>query len=106
MSPNKSYGNYRREIRNRKPPTVPYLGVFMKDMVFIEDGNKDFLNEVFINFYKRKLLSDVIREIQQFQQEPYNLRTIPEIRIFLQKIDTINENLLYERSLSVESKKN
>ncbi len=43
MSPQKSFGNYRACVRQAHAPLVPYLGVYMQDMVFIEDGNPDFL---------------------------------------------------------------
>ncbi len=35
--------SYRACIRTAHPPCIPYLGVSMQDMVFIEDGNPDFL---------------------------------------------------------------
>lgn len=69
MSPNKSFANYRQCIRQAHAPLVPYLGVYMQDMVFIEDGNPDFLKDYpgFINFHKRRLLADVIKDIIQHQ---------------------------------------
>jgi hypothetical protein len=43
MSPQKSFASYRGCIRQAHAPLVPYLGVYMQDMVFIEDGNPDYL---------------------------------------------------------------
>ena len=104
MSPNKSYGAYRKAMHTGQPPFVPYIGVYMSDLVFIEDGNKNELSEGVINFYKRKLLSDVIKEMQQYQQEPYNLRVIPQIRIYLENVNPISDDELYKRSKEVDPK--
>ena len=31
---------------------IPYLGLFLKDLTFIEDGNKNFSDTGAVNFYK------------------------------------------------------
>lgn len=41
MSPQKSFSNYRNALRACKPPAVPYLGVYLQDLTFIEDGNPE-----------------------------------------------------------------
>ncbi|KAI9333371.1 hypothetical protein DFJ73DRAFT_799339 [Zopfochytrium polystomum] len=43
VSPKGQYANYRREIKDLKPPVVPFLGVYLTDLTFIELGNPDFL---------------------------------------------------------------
>lgn len=63
MSPQKAFANYRACIRTAHAPLIPYLGVYMQDMVFIEDGNPDFLKDQpdYINFHKRRQLADIIK---------------------------------------------
>jgi len=38
-----NFSNYRKVVVNSDPPIIPYLGVYLTDLTFIEDGNKDYL---------------------------------------------------------------
>jgi hypothetical protein len=49
-----------------------YLGIYLTDLTFIEDGNESG-RAGYVNFGKRKLLSNVLEEIKQFQQVPYSI---------------------------------
>eukprot|EP00002_Diphylleia_rotans_P026277 TRINITY_DN5229_c0_g1_i1.p1 TRINITY_DN5229_c0_g1~~TRINITY_DN5229_c0_g1_i1.p1 ORF type:complete len:1023 (+),score=199.17 TRINITY_DN5229_c0_g1_i1:71-3139(+) len=55
ISPYASYKDYRRAIDAVNPPAVPYIGVYLTDLTFIEHGNPDFFNKL-INFHKRELI--------------------------------------------------
>lgn len=82
---------------------IPYLGVYLTDLTFIEDGNKDFVNDSLINFDKRRKISQVIMEIKQYQATPYCLAEIPALRDYLLNLDTFDENEAYSRSLEVSN---
>jgi len=56
-------------------------GVYLTDLVFIEEGNKDTVNGL-INFDKSRKIAFVIREIQQYQQTPYCIAPVHEIQVF------------------------
>ncbi|KAF9931934.1 hypothetical protein FBU30_009229 [Linnemannia zychae] len=83
----KSWADYRQELHNANPPCVPFVGVYLTDLVMIQDGNPDFLKgaEHHINFTKRVNTAEVIREIQQYQSVPYCLTTVPEIQAFIRR---------------------
>ncbi len=34
-----SWRNYRTALREANPPCVPYIGVYLQDLLFIEEGN-------------------------------------------------------------------
>ena len=38
-----NYKNYRTSLRSTPLPLIPYLGIFLTDLTFAEDGNKDFV---------------------------------------------------------------
>lgn len=38
-------------------------GVYQQDLTFIQDGNKDILENGYINFFKRILVSEIIKEV-------------------------------------------
>jgi len=102
VSHHSNYEKYRKILHSLHPPCVPFLGVYLTDLVFIEDGNKDVLNVNLINFDKRRKIALVIREIQQYQQTPYCIKTVPEIQALLLSPDHQTEDDLYKLSLELE----
>jgi hypothetical protein len=58
MNPEGNYKSYRSHLVNVQPPCMPYIGVFLSDLTFIEDGNPDTLNgrPDMINFEKYRYL--------------------------------------------------
>lgn len=78
------------------------LGVYLTDLVFIDEGNPNNLQHL-IYFAKRKQIANVIREIQQYQQSPYYFQAVPQIQNWIKNIQPIeNENQLYKMSLERE----
>ena len=79
-------------------------------MTFIELGNPEFLPETsYINFEKRRKVSSVIREIQEYQKVGYYFYEIPALQDFFIYLNSQNSNQLilseeqlYERSLLAE----
>ncbi|KAL1921320.1 uncharacterized protein VTP21DRAFT_11036 [Calcarisporiella thermophila] len=106
MSSAKNFGEYRRVLKASEPPCVPFLGVYLTDLTFIEDGNPDSLkrSHELINFAKYTKTAEVIRELQRYQITPYSLAPVPEIQLFLRKClqsaRAVEE--LYPLSLSLE----
>ena len=52
-----SQNNYKRcrdRLSTIPTPAVPYIGVFLKDLTFICDGNPDYLMGGLINVHKRR----------------------------------------------------
>ncbi|KFH71109.1 hypothetical protein MVEG_03955 [Podila verticillata NRRL 6337] len=86
-SSKKNWGDYRSELHSANPPCVPFVGVYLTDLVMIQDGNPDNMksDDNHINFYKRVSTAEVIREIQQYQSVPYCLTTVPEIQSFIRR---------------------
>jgi len=87
MNPTKNFSEYREALHSIEPPCVPFLGVYLTDLTFIEDGNPDRIHDqqYLINFAKRSKTAEVIREIQQYQVAPYILQPVQEIQDFLQE---------------------
>lgn len=79
----KAYSSLRKAIKEANPPCIPYLGMYLTDLTFIEEGNKDTLTDFeLINFHKRRLISETIRELKTYQQNAYNLQEVPAIQVF------------------------
>ena len=103
---------YWEKLRAINPPCVPFYGQYQTKIVFVHEGNPDFLaNTNLINFTKRRKVADIISEIQQYQNQPYCLKACPEIRCCLENLDPFPNmdevavnNYLWQRSIEVEPK--
>jgi son of sevenless-like protein len=98
-----SYNVVRKALKSVSPPSIPYLGMYLTDLTFIEEGNKKFLTEhKLINFFKRRLTAATIVDIQTYQALGYAISPHPEIQAKLQGEPTFDEDSLYELSLYLE----
>ncbi|XP_024155127.1 ras-specific guanine nucleotide-releasing factor 2 isoform X3 [Oryzias melastigma] len=97
------FKNLRETLKNCNPPCVPYLGMYLTDLAFIEEGTPNFTEEGLVNFSKMRMISHIIREIRQFQQAPYRIEHQPKVTQFLlDKASVMDEDALYELSLKLE----
>ncbi|SAM08772.1 hypothetical protein [Absidia glauca] len=106
MGANRNFIEYRAIIHSINPPCIPFLGIYLQDLTFIEDGNADYLktSKGLINFAKRAKTAEVIREIQQYQSTYYQLTPVDELQTFIQTNlqSTRDEEQLYHESLKLE----
>uniref|UniRef100_A0A3Q2Q778 Ras protein specific guanine nucleotide releasing factor 2 n=1 Tax=Fundulus heteroclitus TaxID=8078 RepID=A0A3Q2Q778_FUNHE len=97
------FKNLRETLKNCNPPCVPYLGMYLTDLAFIEEGTPNFTEEGLVNFSKMRMISHIIREIRQFQQASYRIEHQPKVTQFLlDKTLVMDEDTLYDLSLKIE----
>jgi len=101
-SPIGSFTNYRTSLLNTSTSTVPYMGMFLSDLTFMEEGNPDFLKSGMVNFTKMTMVAEVIKLVQRFQQKPFNLTAVPAIAEWLLSHKSLSEKELFELSLISE----
>ncbi|XP_020280338.1 ras-specific guanine nucleotide-releasing factor 2-like isoform X2 [Pseudomyrmex gracilis] len=97
------FRNLRDALHRCDPPCIPYLGLYLTDLSFIEEGTPNFTEDGLLNFSKMRMIAHVIREIRHFQQTPYKIELITKVTNYL--LDTsllLNEKDLYRMSLEIE----
>uniref|UniRef100_A0A0N5C4S0 Ras-GEF domain-containing protein n=1 Tax=Strongyloides papillosus TaxID=174720 RepID=A0A0N5C4S0_STREA len=127
-----------QRLKTVDPPVIPFFGIYLSRIVFFEEGNKTFIkrkntstsgnqedqkadndgvsednnNDKLISFLKCRKIASLIRDIQMYQDKPYDLIPEPSIKAFFENIDIIGkfpdknslEHCLFEQSQLVEPK--
>ena len=86
---------------SQPPPLTPYLGVFLRDLTFLEVGNPDFLDEerTQVNFDKYRMISSVLLELKNNQQISYYFPIKADLQfIFKSSMPTFEEEQLFAMS--------
>eukprot|EP01132_Coremiostelium_polycephalum_P001190 gene1190-1503_t len=102
MAPKSNFKVYRDVLHTKNPPCLPFLGVYLTDLTFIEEGTPDTLENGLINVVKRVQIASVIKEILQFQQLQYAFTPVPVIRDYLLQVNGLQERALYKQSRLIE----
>ncbi|XP_053611778.1 ras-specific guanine nucleotide-releasing factor 2-like isoform X4 [Plodia interpunctella] len=93
----------RDALHRCDPPCIPYLGMYLSDLSFIEEGTSNYTPDGLLNFSKMRMIAHVIREIRNFQQTPYKIDHIPKVCDFLlDRSLVIPEERQYTLSLEME----
>uniref|UniRef100_UPI00358FB209 ras-specific guanine nucleotide-releasing factor 2-like n=1 Tax=Myxine glutinosa TaxID=7769 RepID=UPI00358FB209 len=103
MSSDGRFKNLREKIKSCDPPCVPYLGMYLTDMAMIEEATPNITPDGLVNFSKMRMITNIIREIQQFQQTPYRIETDARaLHYLLDRSNVPDDDALYELSLKLE----
>ncbi|NP_001360576.1 Son of sevenless homolog [Caenorhabditis elegans] len=132
----------QKRLSSINPPCIPFFGHYLSNIYFLEQGNSTFVNKSpphgaagaqkqqkddlkasdpensnkqfkqLVSFLKLRKISNVIREIQIFQDQRYSLTLEPTIRQFFESINPKNdfksnedlEEYLYNKSLEIQPK--
>ena len=112
----RNHAVYRSELRQRVPPCLPFMGLYLTDLTFVDEGNLDTRpvpdapegSTPLINFDKHIKTARIISDVQRFQI-PYRLQEIPEIQSWIdaqlsrvKRTGSLDSMKLYRRSLAIE----
>jgi hypothetical protein len=122
VNPDKNYAILRRRLHNHVPPCLPFLGIYLTDLTFVDEGNpaKKQLPGTgghecisVINFDKHIRTTKIIGELQRFQY-PYRLREVQGLQEWIQaeivrielSLERGNAKKYYDKSLLLEPRQN
>lgn len=113
----RNYAVLRQRLQNHVAPCIPFVGIYLTDLTFIDVGNgttrrlpgEDGQSSVsVINYDKHMKTAKIIGQLQSFQV-PYRLAAIPEMQDWMdaqiQRVrssDQANVQSYYRRSLLLE----
>ncbi|KAJ3178870.1 hypothetical protein HDU85_005066 [Gaertneriomyces sp. JEL0708] len=105
----RNFKAYRDMVANSKPPMVPFLPVFIKDLTFLHDGNPSTLKlpcgTSLINFDKLRSMAQLVNGITELASVEYTwFNFIPEVQDYLTSTQPVTMAKLKEASLAVEPK--
>ena len=101
MSPKSNYQNYRTLLSEK--PAVPFFGLLLKDLTFLDDGNpKRIEGTALINYDKWRTISRAILEICSFQDSVFDFEAEGECTEYLSSCLVLEDSPLYKYSLLCE----
>ncbi|XP_028412259.1 uncharacterized protein LOC114535076 [Dendronephthya gigantea] len=103
MDSRDNYKKYRESLKICPSPAVPYFGVYLKDLIYISEGNPDYLNGGMVNLAKRRLLYAVLHQIRRFQVKSYNFEQVSEIQEFLLNTERYSDEELHRMSRKLDT---
>ena len=87
MKPENNYKDYRQALATLNPPCIVYLGVLIRDLIYLEDSGASELQRGHINFRKKINVWNILELIQRFQSKAYtNIAFIPPLYDKLSKL--------------------
>ncbi|XP_016313835.1 ral guanine nucleotide dissociation stimulator-like isoform X1 [Sinocyclocheilus anshuiensis] len=97
--------NNRRFTGSCAQGTVPYLGIFLRDLTMLDTAVKDRLENGFINFDKRRREFEVIAQIRLLQSSCRNsiFRTDETFVQWYHSVPTLREEESYKLSNQIEA---
>jgi hypothetical protein len=92
---NQNFKVLRAQLHDQVPPCLPFVGMFLTDLTFVNAGNLDTRTTetgmTVINFDKHIRTARIIGDLQRFQI-PYRLAELPELQEWLTaQIDIVRE---------------
>ncbi|XP_030639134.1 rap guanine nucleotide exchange factor 5b [Chanos chanos] len=104
--PSLNHKAYRDAVKKMKPPKIPFLPLLLKDITFIHQGNKTFLDNT-VNFEKLRMIADTVRVVRHCQTghagSMLSQKESPEVRAYVRYLHVIDsQQTLFELSHRLE----
>lgn len=105
QDPTQSFKYLRDALKNAGNVAIPYVGTYLSDLTFMDDGNPDFIevdDEKLINFPKHHLIYRTIKQLQQYKTTQFEFHPSEPLYTLLHQKFLLSEEELYAMSLERE----
>ncbi|KAF6086712.1 Rap guanine nucleotide exchange factor 5 [Phyllostomus discolor] len=105
-NPSLNHKAYRDAFKKMKPPKIPFMPLLLKDVTFIHEGNKTFLDNL-VNFEKLHMIADTVRTLRHCRTSQFGGDMSPkehqELRSYVNHLYVIDsQQALFELSHRME----
>jgi hypothetical protein len=104
MNSDKSFINYRNSLKSAQLPCIPYLAIFLRDLLYIDEVNLDKKVDGSINLPKFILMGDLIFYLNEFKRSGYDEMINMDVIKFILGFPVLNNEQTYNKSLEIEPK--
>nr|KAF6338434.1 Rap guanine nucleotide exchange factor 5 [Pipistrellus kuhlii] len=104
--PSLNHKAYRDTFKKMKPPKIPFMPLLLKDVTFIHEGNKTFLDNL-VNFEKLHMIADTVRTLRHCRANQFGGDASPkehhELKSYVTHLLVIDsQQALFELSHRIE----
>jgi len=96
-----SFKTYREILKERETPCFPYIGVYLTDLIFIEEGNPLKIGQR-INFSRARYVRNIIYAVQRYQESPYTFSSNEDVQKWIDNAPKMEPDEQYKVSLEIE----
>uniref|UniRef100_A0A8C8E7P7 Rap guanine nucleotide exchange factor 5 n=1 Tax=Otus sunia TaxID=257818 RepID=A0A8C8E7P7_9STRI len=106
FDPSLNHKAYRDAFKKMKSPKIPFMPLLLKDVTFIHEGNKTFLDNL-VNFEKLHMIADTVRSLRHCRNNQFG-NEVPskehhELKPYVHHLHVIdNQQALFELSHRIE----
>jgi hypothetical protein len=94
----RNYLALREEVeKNQDKPCIPYLGIFLKELAYIDEGHKYIINKSLVNIEKMKKVSKILETLLDYKKLTYNFKPVFKLA-FLSEPSPLTEDELTDIS--------
>ncbi|KAJ6240578.1 guanine nucleotide exchange factor [Anaeramoeba flamelloides] len=100
-----SFKNYRvalYEAYMEGKPVIPFLGIHLTDLTFLDDTSDDLDQNGEVNLEKMETMSKAIMNVLKYQTRPYKLKKVPQLQNYFKDYPALDGDALYDLSLQRE----
>ena len=114
MMVRENYKEYRSLLKHSAGPCVPFPGMWLSDLMFMESGNawtkvveatagsNEAQKQKLLNLSKIRMISKIYKDIHKFQNSNYLLIENKDVQSLLRNLPTLDEEAAYNVSIELE----